>query len=110
MFIQRVNEGEKLQYGLNLLSNEMTLISFKFCIPFWLFYSKDYFDFDDCSLCTGFRVGIIYFSFRIRRLENFSKKVKRFIFHYSFGSRPIGKQEITLSPKEIKDYIVPAGY
>jgi len=110
MFIHKINEGEPLYYGLNLLSNEMTLISFKFCIPFYLFYSSDYFDFDNCTIYKGFRVGIFYFSIRIRRIENFSNKVKRVLFHYSFGSRSIGKQEITFSAKDIVDYIAPTGY
>jgi hypothetical protein len=94
MFIKRINEGEKMSLGLNWLSDQMTLISFKFIIPIWILLPKQYMDYCKDALSFGWRVFSIKFTLHIRRWKKFPSGTKKIIFHFASNVQPIREQLI----------------
>ena len=101
MLIHRVDEGERLYFGLNWLSNKTTFFGFKFVIPFFVLSYKNYYAFDTDNFYSGLRCNVIYFSFHIRRGKNFSPKTKIFICHCSLGTRALGKQQLVATRESL---------
>jgi hypothetical protein len=103
MFIHRVKEGQELYYGLNLLSNENTLISFNFLFPLYPLLPNEYFDQYSYNILYGWRIKTFKLILRIRRWKNFIPKTKKVLFNCSINSQAIGKQYFVCSRKMLED-------
>ena len=110
MFIHRVEEGSALHYGLNWLSNKMTLFSIKFAIPIFPIFPKHYKDFPFGDIYYGWRIKVFLVSFRIRRWKHFPLKTAKFTSHFRFTTWECSNKKLIATSEMIEDGFVITGY
>ena len=103
MIIQRKYEGSKLNLGLNWYSDENTFFGFIIWIPILILFPKKYIDLFTYDCLFGWRCKVFSFRFRIRRMKNFPRHVKRILYNFHLWTIPIGKQKFICSQEQLLD-------
>ena len=103
MIIHRVNEGEKLKFGLNWLSNENTFFSLKLVFPIWPVLPSYYVDFDTENNYYGWQVWVFYSRIRIRRWKNFSSAIRKVLYGYHLELQSTRNKKLISTRKMLED-------